>query len=173
MSETQALIEAARTLRARRRVKAGEELLARVSADAPLREVRELEAALLYVVGTWGRGLEAADGKTGAPAGNTGATGSTATGNPGAGAAAPGPALDDLITRGTPREEARQMKRITAALAARYAAVASQEEIGEMLLRLDDAARADGRRTVLQEKLIDVYADTAHPVFEVEAEPDS
>ncbi|MFP4375298.1 MAG: hypothetical protein ACLFPO_13275 [Spirochaetaceae bacterium] len=74
--------------------------------------------------------------------------------------------LDRLITPGTPRVEAKQMRQVTAALAARYAAAASAQEIGETLLSLDEAARADGKRTVLQDRLIDAFADRAKPVFE-------
>ena len=74
--------------------------------------------------------------------------------------------LDQLITPGKPRAEAKQMRQVTAALAGRYAAAASPAEIGETLLVLDEAARADGERTVLQDRLIDAFADRAKPVFE-------
>ncbi len=74
--------------------------------------------------------------------------------------------LDRLITPGKPRAEAKQMRQVTAALAGRYAAASSPAEIGETLLVLDEAARADGERTVLQDRLIDAFADRAKPVFE-------
>jgi hypothetical protein len=81
--------------------------------------------------------------------------------------------LDRLITPGKPRIEAKQMRQITAALAGRYAEAASPGEVAETFLELDEAARADGERTVLQDRLIDTYADRAHPVFEPAEDPDA
>jgi hypothetical protein len=163
VSGTQAAAELGRTLRARRLARAGEKKIARAGLEARLREAAALRSALHYVVSTWGRGLSAEDvgGEDAAaarPATKTAADDATG---------APGPhELDHLITPGKPRTEAKQMRQVTAALAARYAEVASPAEVGETFLELDEAARADGERTVLQDHLIDSYADRAKPVFE-------
>ncbi len=154
---TRALIELARSLRARRLARRGERKIAAAAAAAEpdglserLRDSEALREGLLYAVRAWGRGSEA---------GEQAGAASRIAGD-----------LDTLITPGKPKKEAAQMKQVTAALAARYAEAVSTEEVGETLLLLDDAALEDGERTVLQEKLINTYADCAHPVFEPDAE---
>lgn len=155
---TRALIELARSLRARRLARRGERKIAAAAAAAAgpgglserLRDSEALREGLLYAVRAWGRGSEA---------GEQAGAASRIAGD-----------LDTLITPGKPKKEAAQMKQVTAALAARYAEAVSTEEVGETLLLLDDAALEDGERTVLQEKLINTYADCAHPVFEPGAE---
>jgi hypothetical protein len=155
VSGTQALVELGRTLRARRLARAGEKKISGTGLDAELRDARRLRAALMHVVTTWGRGMSAED-----QGGRRDSDGADTASRP------PAAELDRLITPGTPRAEAKQMRQITAALAGRYAAAASAQEIGETLLALDEAARAEGERTVLQDRLIDAFADRAKPVFE-------
>ncbi len=155
VSGTQALIELSRSLRARRLARRGEKKIAGTGLDEGLRDARAIRAALRYIVATWGRGMSAED-----RGGGRDGDGTRTANRP------PAAELDRLITPGKPRAEAKQMRRVTAALAARYAEAASPEEIGETFLELDEAARSDGERTVLQNRLIDAYADRAKPVFE-------
>jgi hypothetical protein len=164
VSGTQATIELARSLRARRLARGGEKKLSGTGLDEELRDAGALRAALLYVVTTWGRGMSAED----RGGGHHGSGTRDEADNAGSGSENHPPAaeLDRLIIPGKPRAEAQQMRRITAALAARYAEAASREEVGETFLELDEAARSDGERTVLQDLLIDTYADRAKPLFE-------
>jgi ribosomal protein L13E len=151
---SRAAVEVSRTLRARLQAKKGEAKIAGAALEAELSTPATVEAALLYAVSTWGRGMSAEE---------------LAEAGERAGAEADGVkphTLDQLIEPGKPRREARQMVQVTAALAQRYATRASREEIGETFLRLDEAARNGGPMTKLQEKLIDTYADTAHPLVE-------
>ena len=184
VSGTQAAIELGRTLRARRLARVGEEKIAGAGLENRLRSAHALRSALRYVVSAWGEGLSAEDSGGEGDAGTSraadtpanGATGAPPITDTPAGGPPAGPApeeLDRLITPGKPRAEAKQMRQITAALAGRYAEAASPEEVAETFLELDEAARANGERTVLQDRLIDAYADRAHPVFEPAEDPDA
>jgi hypothetical protein len=170
VSGTQAAIELGRTLRARRLARVGEEKIAGAGLEDRLRSAAALQSALRYVVSAWGEGLSAEDSGGEGDAGTSRAADTPAGGPP----AGPAPEeLDRLITPGKPRAEAKQMRQITAALAGRYAEAATPEEVAETFLELDEAARANGERTVLQDRLIDAYADRAHPVFEPAEDPDA
>ena len=147
------VVELSRRIRANRLAKPGERTISQAAVGAALQEEEPLRAALTYVVAMWGRGLSSGDIPT-EPESLQHAVAVIDT-----------HALDGLIQPGNPRSEARQMQRVTAALAARYASAATQEQIAETLLTLDEAARSHGFRTRLQDTLIDVYADRARPVF--------
>ena len=149
-----ALVEFRRTARAKRLGKKGEGKIREAGLDDELSTVPALHSALLYAVSTWGRGLSSED-LTPAQAREANAY-----------QAVDPSSLDRLIESGKPRQEAKQMQAVSAALAGRYAARSSREEIGETFLQLDEAARTAGVMTELQEKLIDTYADRAHPLFE-------
>jgi hypothetical protein len=149
-----ALVESYRTARARALSKRGEGKIREAGLDDELSTASALHSALLYAVSTWGRGLSSEDLPTvRVPEAN-------------ASQGVEPSSLDGLIDSGKPRQEAKQMRAVTAALAGRYAARSSREEIGETFLQLDEAARTAGVMTRLQEKLIDTYADRAHPLFE-------
>ena len=149
-----ALTEFVRTSRAKRLAKIGEKQIDNADLNSQFATAPTVKGALLYTVTAWGRGLSAED---------IAANESAAHAPPGV----PDPhAVDALIDPGKPRHEAEQMRQVVAALAGRYAALVSREEIGETFLQLDEAARNEGVMTKLQEKLIDTYADRAHPVFE-------
>jgi hypothetical protein len=148
-----ALVEFQRTARAKRLSKKGEGKIREAGLEDELSAAPALHSALLYAVSTWGRGLSSVD--------LTPAQAREAKVSQGVDPSS----LDGLIESGKPRQEAKQMRSVTAALAGRYAARASKEEIGETFLQLDEAARTAGVMTKLQEKLIDTYADRAHPLF--------
>jgi hypothetical protein len=151
---TEAIVELSRTLRAKGLAKKGEGKIQQAGLDDELCSAATAKAALLYAVSTWGRGLSAEEAAAdGPPAATVAETVSPA-------------ALDQLIEPGKPRREAKQMRQVTAALAGRYASRSSKEEIGQTFLELDETAREKGVMTKLQEKLIDTYADIAHPLFE-------
>ena len=142
--------------------KKGEGKIQEAELDGELSSTASAKAALLYAVSVWGRGLSVED----AAANGVGPDGPPAAGRETAAPEAVGPApLDQLIEPGKPRREAEQMRQVTAALAGRYASRSSKEEIGETFLQLDEAAREKGIMTKLQEKLVDIYADMAHPLF--------
>lgn len=149
-----AFVEFRRTARAKRLGKKGERKIREEGLDDELSTAPALHSALLYAVSTWGRGLSSED-LTPAQASEANADQPVDPSS-----------LDGLIESGKPRQEARQMRSVTAALAWRYAALVSREKVGETFLQLDEAARTEGVMTKLQEKLIDTYADRAHPLFE-------
>ncbi|MFW5827830.1 MAG: hypothetical protein ACOCU4_07050, partial [Alkalispirochaeta sp.] len=149
----ESIAERARRGRANRLSKLGERAISRGAVSTSLQEEERLRAALTYAVAMWGRGLSSED----LPAEPESLQHVAAVVDT--------HALDGLIEPGRPRREVTQMQQVTAALAARYAAAATQEQIAETLLRLDEAARTDGDRTRLQDALIDIYADRARPMF--------
>ncbi|MFP4409461.1 MAG: hypothetical protein ACLFPW_13150 [Spirochaetaceae bacterium] len=154
---THALLNLTRTVRAKGLARKGEKKIGRAGLDQTLSSPPTVKAALFYAVSAWGRGLSAEELPK---------TRSIADADA---AAIDHAALDELIEPGKPRHEAKQMRQVTAALSRRYAGLVSQEEIGETFLLLDEQAREQGVMTKLQERLIDTYADVAHPLF-VESE---
>lgn len=154
-----ATVDLARGIRARRLGRRGRRRLREGGFDPGARDADALREDLRYIVAVWGRGLSAEDDAAPlpdapVPDGATGHTGEAAR-------------LDGLIEPGRPREEARQMLAILAALAAQYRAAADLEEIGETLFLLDETAREIGPRTRLQDRMIDLYADCSEPTFAV------
>lgn len=56
---------------------------------------------------------------------------------------------------------AEATRALTAALAARYAELVSGDSLSETLFELDEMSRREGPRTVLQDRLLEAYADGA------------
>jgi hypothetical protein len=170
----QAAVDLARAARARRLRRAGEAMLQEHEVNATAWDSATLQQALHYVVAAWGRGLSAEDFAEPTLEDGSAHVSVDPTAAPDQSPPRDLPLprnqavqLDSLIAPGKPRKEARQMLQVLAALARQHRESAPVEELGETLFLLDESAREVGPRTRLQDRMIDLYADCAKPVFEV------